>query len=84
MTDWLKHVRQTYIDELVRHDGLGDAEACINCSICDTNIADVRCMDCSVTELFCGDCVVKRHQRNPLHRIEVRILHLKDLIYYEN
>lgn len=82
MTDWLNHVRQTYIDELVRHDSLGDAEDCGACGICNTSIANVRCIDCSSTELLCGDCMVKLHQRNPLHRVEVRLLYLN--IYSTN
>lgn len=71
MKDWIRHVRQSYLDELVRHDGLGDADECVVCPTCKVGLGTVKCMDCSSSAMACTVCIVKLHQRNPLHRVEV-------------
>ncbi|KAA1479955.1 hypothetical protein DENSPDRAFT_789726 [Dentipellis sp. KUC8613] len=38
--------------------GKAEAEPCI------------RCLDCMPMDVVCGDCVVRRHRRTPLHRVQ--------------
>lgn len=73
MRDWLQHVRQTYLEELVRCDGLGDIEECAVCVTCNLALGTVRCMDCSNPAMACAGCMVNLHQRNPLHRVEASL-----------
>ncbi|PPQ82484.1 hypothetical protein CVT26_012847 [Gymnopilus dilepis] len=72
---WMELHRQTYLDELLRWEGRGDAASqgqCTDCLSRCTNppgAAEYRCDDCFVPDLTCAPCCVKRHRTNPFHRI---------------
>ena len=64
-------MRGRYLDELCRHDGRGDQIGQVGCMQCN-GTAVFRCLDCYDNALYCSSCIVKLHQRNPLHLIQVR------------
>ncbi|KAF7790585.1 hypothetical protein EIP86_001541 [Pleurotus ostreatoroseus] len=69
LTTFVKY-RDAYLDEDLRTEGRGDyleLEACRECGSLDPCI---RCKDCFGEELMCAECMVRRHQRLPLHRLE--------------
>jgi hypothetical protein len=71
LVEWLKH-RSSFLDEIHRHDGLGDflhSKTCLNCGERD---GMYKCKDCGMgSSLKCAACVVSVHKDLPLHRIEV-------------
>ncbi|KAJ7188428.1 hypothetical protein C8R46DRAFT_1205581 [Mycena filopes] len=82
MADW-RPKRNTYADEILRHEGLVDLG--LNCALCsaeynpvpaaatDEELAQaVRLFKCSMCGEFmqCGKCCVHHHQRSPLHTLE--------------
>lgn len=71
MHDWVKNVRQSYLNELVRLDGLGDSDDCPPCSVCGLEPGNICCMECSSSGMFCSTCAVESHVLSPLHRVEV-------------
>ena len=74
LTEWLVF-RQTCLDELLRHDGLGDFIGRTGCASCSEAAASYKCLDClSGSLLRCKHCLVTSHQDNPLHRIEVNAI----------
>ncbi|KAG1766251.1 hypothetical protein EDD22DRAFT_978501 [Suillus occidentalis] len=60
----------TFLLELLRHDGQGDYMDLCVCRNCSFGHPEFRCMDCFSGELFCSLCIVALHSRNPLHRIQ--------------
>jgi hypothetical protein len=70
-----------FLDELLRHEGLGDDLENPQCAHCacafdtqDLNSPRIfKCFDCGQF-LQCEACCVSQHQRAPLHVIEVSIL----------
>lgn len=76
---WVSNRRGLYLDELIRWEGRGDFLGDTVCPDCigrrvppeQRGPAEFRCRDCAVPDLVCSDCVVKRHRRSPLHRLEV-------------
>lgn len=72
LTEWLKF-REIFLDETLRHDGLGDFLDHSKCSNCGTAEGVIKCKDCSCgTLLKCPQCIVSLHRTLPLHRVEVR------------
>ncbi|KAG5223205.1 CxC2 domain-containing protein [Salix suchowensis] len=65
-------VRETYLEELARLEGLGNDTSPSMCPLCKVGLATARCRECLDTSLHCIQCVVNLHRRAPLHRIEVR------------
>ncbi|KAG5223526.1 CxC2 domain-containing protein [Salix suchowensis] len=67
-------VLDTYLHEMMRHEGLGDNTSpgmCTNCRTeTVTRLATVRCKECFDRRLYCHTCIVSAHERMPLHRIE--------------
>jgi hypothetical protein len=61
--------RQTFLDETLRLEGRGTPESLCCCGLFAPHF---RCRDCFGTEMFCHECVLRNHTRNPLHRIDVR------------
>ncbi|KAF7316401.1 CxC2 domain-containing protein [Mycena indigotica] len=62
----------TFLDGMIRHDGLGDYSQCTKCAFCkDANINDqlFRCEDCGEF-LQCEGCVRERHALAPLHVVK--------------
>lgn len=71
LTEWIKF-RAAFLDEALRHDGLGDFFGQNKCSNCGNRAGIIKCKDCSSGGLLkCPECVVALHQTLPLHRIEV-------------
>ena len=71
LLEWLS-IQDATLDEILRHDGLGDFFGRQNCVSCDREIGRFKCRDCSGgCRLRCSTCIVKCHQDVPLHRIEV-------------
>ena len=72
MLSWL-NVRSAVLDEMVSLDGPGNLHLDL-CNLClDRQSAPLyRCLECSYSSLYCGECTVKLHRVLPLHRLEVR------------
>lgn len=68
--EWVRHC-QEYVDEFVRHNGLGCHKEPPTCLRCDTHIAHVKCQDCFGSVLHCSSCVVESHRNLPFHWVEV-------------
>jgi hypothetical protein len=79
---WTEKYRSEYLDELIRHEGRGDFRHEIDCNDCvrqkvakgQRGKSIYRCKDCYTPDLVCDSCCVRRHELNPFHRIEVRLL----------
>jgi len=72
LNEWLKF-RRIFLDEILRHDGLGDFLGHTKCSDCQNAPGVIKCKDCSSGRMLrCPECVVASHQALPLHRVEVR------------
>ncbi|KAJ7820776.1 hypothetical protein B0H14DRAFT_2599756 [Mycena olivaceomarginata] len=72
MRGWIP-LQDEYLVELIRLEGRGDV--CLtHCPTCPENTTRepprYRCQDCMVPDLFCHECCVRAHQRQPLDRIE--------------
>lgn len=88
MLCWVADERpQETLEEMVRLEGLGsrttssEAPASLACKFCNDGLREMvpgeavyRCDDCWGTFLECWSCIWRGHQRNPLHRIQVRRL----------
>ncbi|KAH6886031.1 hypothetical protein BKA70DRAFT_1465400 [Coprinopsis sp. MPI-PUGE-AT-0042] len=71
LKDWIPR-RQLFLDELLRHDGLGDFLDRQGCSGCSQQTSEFyKCTDCwDGSMLVCLECLLSKHQSLPLHRIE--------------
>ncbi|EDR02658.1 uncharacterized protein LACBIDRAFT_308173 [Laccaria bicolor S238N-H82] len=70
LTEWLKF-RETFLDEALRHDGLGDFLRHMSCSNCGKKDGTIKCKDCGDGGMLkCLDRTVDAHCRHPLHCIE--------------
>jgi hypothetical protein len=73
LEEWLPF-RNMFLDEILRHDGLGGFLGHSKCAKCEENDGIFKCKDCpSGRELKCQGCMVSLHQEFPLHRVEVRV-----------
>ena len=63
--------RDEFMDELLRHEGLGGLSAPPNCEVCATQNALYQCLDCFHERMLCQSCIVETHQSNVLHGIKV-------------
>lgn len=69
--EWLAY-RESFLDELLRHDGLGDFLGSTLCASCGEVDGVIKCRDClGGCHLRCAVCSIHHHRRLPLHRIEV-------------
>ncbi|KAF7976812.1 hypothetical protein HWV62_5680 [Athelia sp. TMB] len=69
--EWIPH-RQTYVDEFLRTEGLGDTDQptrCTSCPSAEANDAKYKCEDCFGDALLCQSCILEKHKLLPLHRI---------------
>lgn len=80
MLVWLNNGgRETYLKELMRHEGRQDDSEGGVCGVCQcaVNIGGestylYKCLDCMGLSLSCASCMVSSHSHNPLHIIQVR------------
>lgn len=82
--DWLPY-RDICLDEMLRHEGLGERpEDGLCCEDCGTEDDLLRCADshCVGAPLLCASCMTRQHERLPLHRIQVCPSHLNPLDYH--
>lgn len=70
MEQWIPH-RDQYLDELLRHEGLGDATASPICADCGVENGLYKCASCCGDRITCGSCMVASHSMLPLHVILV-------------
>ena len=72
MYSWIK-VQLDVLDEIASLDGPGVQQLDL-CSSCpNRQISPIyRCLECPYPSLHCSECIMKRHNTLPLHRIEVR------------
>ncbi|KAJ7499523.1 hypothetical protein FB451DRAFT_1385222 [Mycena latifolia] len=68
MASW-RPMRDKIVQELLRHDGTGDART-EKCPGCRGPPAEICCRTCFREELYCMECCVALHARNPLHIVE--------------
>ncbi|KAJ7617537.1 hypothetical protein DFH06DRAFT_1012407 [Mycena polygramma] len=76
MAQW-RPMKQFFLDEIVRRDGLGDNMYSPRCALCQRPVgADApdaprffRCTDCG-DFLQCKECCVAKHQLTPLHLLK--------------
>ncbi|KAJ7841673.1 hypothetical protein B0H13DRAFT_2365584 [Mycena leptocephala] len=67
-----RRLQQTFLDEMVRGDGLGDALSNPVCACCtadasqDSSRGIFRCSECGIF-LQCKACILTRHAMQPLH-----------------
>ncbi|KAM6489975.1 hypothetical protein JOM56_014554 [Amanita muscaria] len=71
LIQWLS-LRDSILDELLRHDGLGSFIGQQNCNVCSKREAGpFRCRDCGHgSQLLCRECLILKHHGLELHRIE--------------
>ncbi|KAI0061776.1 hypothetical protein BV25DRAFT_1804969, partial [Artomyces pyxidatus] len=62
--------RDTYLEEMIRLDGLGEHEILPGCEQCGDAPGAIRCTDCVGGLLLCADCAVLEHAKHPYHRVE--------------
>ena len=77
LLDWMRHHRDTYLDELIRHDGRGGTELCANCGA--TGL--FKCKDCFGYRLLCQKCFTDAHVFLPFHR---PLVCLSFLVYFDS
>ncbi|KAJ7028284.1 hypothetical protein C8F04DRAFT_1212234 [Mycena alexandri] len=68
MHEW-RDLRDEYLCELLRLEGAADADL-VRCPSCNQAEATFRCKQCFGGQMYCGDCTVKMHTKNPLHIID--------------
>ncbi|KAF7377196.1 CxC2 domain-containing protein [Mycena sanguinolenta] len=62
-------LRDEYLAELLRLDGCGNADQ-MSRPGCQITVPTIRCRECFGGELYCPECCVRDHQRQPLHIME--------------
>jgi hypothetical protein len=70
--DWLEK-QKDILDEFVRLEGRGDYGGFGICGWggCTSTELLYRCRDCFDPQMHCRECMVLKHEMNPLHRIQV-------------
>lgn len=69
--EWLKF-RGIFLDEALRHDGLGNFFGHTSCSKCGEHDGIFKCKNCgNGSMLKCLNCTLDIHRTLPLHRVEV-------------
>ncbi|KAI0055071.1 hypothetical protein BV25DRAFT_1816158 [Artomyces pyxidatus] len=74
LATWREY-RNEYLRECLRLEGRGNDLTNTICPDCRSETPEgvkptVRCVDCYGRDMVCEPCVVRRHQRTPLHRVE--------------
>jgi hypothetical protein len=77
LKEWIAF-RAIFLDEVLRHDGLGDFLGHTECSRCGKAEGTFKCKDCSSGRMLkCQECIIALHQSLPLHRVEVSLRSLR-------
>jgi len=69
-----KQYRNEYLDACIMLEGRGRYSACCAGWGCNESNAIFRCCDCFGLALYCQTCILRRHDDQPLHIIEVSVL----------
>ncbi|TDL19234.1 hypothetical protein BD410DRAFT_684745, partial [Rickenella mellea] len=71
LMEWSR-LRDVFLDEMIRLDGLGSQSSPMVCAsgLCEKE-GQYRCLDCFGSSVLCSGCMCATHQSHPLHRIEV-------------
>lgn len=68
LQEWARLHRDSYLDEMIRHEGRAGANLCgEKCG----REGVYKCKDCFGFQLFCCGCFTKKHSHLPLHRVLV-------------
>ena|ERR1700722_5993886 len=70
--EWSIQHRQSYLDEMLHHDGHTGERCCIKCG----GDGLYKCKDCFGLPLLCRDCLVQAHIHLPFHQVLVCTLGL--------
>ena len=74
LSEWMKF-REAFLDEALRHDGLGNFLDQTKCSNCGNVPGIIKCKNCANGVLLkCPECIVTSHKSLLLHRVEVSFL----------
>ncbi|KAJ7616548.1 hypothetical protein FB45DRAFT_1034871 [Roridomyces roridus] len=72
LRQWVTHYRESFLDLLVKLEGRGDHGSRLHCAACGIAPAEYRCDTCFAGgELLCRPCIVKEHDRHPLHVVKL-------------
>ncbi|KAK7025437.1 hypothetical protein VNI00_015965 [Paramarasmius palmivorus] len=67
---WKESYRDKYLDNNISLEGRGRLfNGC--CAVCGSEGANFRCTECYGYRMTCKDCVLKQHNDDPLHTIQV-------------
>ncbi|KAG2341246.1 hypothetical protein BDR05DRAFT_977033 [Suillus weaverae] len=66
---WIEH-QETFLVEMLHHDGRGDNILSSVCSACGINPSIYHCKDCFTPTLSCQTCIVQTHAHSPMHSVE--------------
>ncbi|KAJ7213821.1 hypothetical protein B0H12DRAFT_1242227 [Mycena haematopus] len=70
LRQWAEDHRDTFLEEMLRHEGRGDHAELSACPRCRQREGDHRCTHCfGGGELLCESCVVAGHRQLPFHPI---------------
>ncbi|KAI0066772.1 hypothetical protein BV25DRAFT_1867938 [Artomyces pyxidatus] len=69
LREWLP-LRDNFLDELIRLEGLGRHPEVPLCTSCNEVEACTRCTDCIGSPLVCKACLCGAHQLEPFHRVQ--------------
>ncbi|KAJ7120853.1 hypothetical protein C8R44DRAFT_920339, partial [Mycena epipterygia] len=71
---WKDMYRWLWLNEVLRSEGRGDHAGHPSCVCghpsCKGGVAELWCKDCDGCECLSEECIVRDHERNPLHRLE--------------
>ncbi|KAJ7020579.1 hypothetical protein C8F04DRAFT_1274884 [Mycena alexandri] len=68
MHEW-RSLRDEYLTVLLRLEGAADADLA-PCACCNMAEATIRCKQCFGGQMYCEECSVTMHAKNPLHIID--------------
>ncbi|KAF7346849.1 hypothetical protein MSAN_01824100 [Mycena sanguinolenta] len=71
LRQWAEDHRETFLAEMLRHEGRGEHARSSTCPQCREHEADHRCVHCmGGGELLCRSCIVAVHRQLPFHTIQ--------------
>ncbi|KAJ6503653.1 hypothetical protein C8R45DRAFT_818086 [Mycena sanguinolenta] len=71
LRQWAEDHRDSFLAEMLRHEGRGEHAESLMCRRCGEGSADHRCLHClGGDELLCDRCILVSHRQMPFHKIE--------------